>query len=241
MATVGNLFVNIRGRTKGFERDLGKARKRVQKDFYRNEAMALQQYRTAGGRLSEARAKGASPAVRSRRLEQLQSARVNLEIARNRPARLQQRRELMMRKERLGALSFAAVSAITGLGVASLVGLFRTAVQSAKRGSALTDQFRYLGPKGGQIVQADVLKMQQQMAFSQDPRVSAAKLERARSEVLYQQTEMELGILEDRFLAFLNNTLDFVIRGGSVDPTRTMLEQQMRRDAIAAQTGGYTS
>ena len=54
MATVGNLFVNVRGRTGGLVRDLKKANNSVTKDFYRNEAMALQNVRKSRGAFMQA-------------------------------------------------------------------------------------------------------------------------------------------------------------------------------------------
>lgn len=202
MATVGNLFVNIRGRTNGFVRDLGKAHKRVQRDFYRNEAMALHQYRTAGGRLAEAQAKGMSPAIRAKRLRELQSARVNMAIARTRPARLEQRRELMAAKGRgeatrafLASEAKALMPLVFGVPAALLAFSIRKGTQAFSEAS----KFAVMGPQGGRVIEAKIGKLMDDISFAMRPDVSnvmakAAELDRETA-ILWREVGLQFQIV----------------------------------------------
>lgn len=184
MATVGNLFVNIRGRTGGLVRDLRKANKSVQKDFYRNEALAVQGVRTAIKRKLDA-AK-LSPAIREKRIAELDLARRRLDITRRRPARLEQRRELLAAKERgesmrtaLAREAKALIPLVLGVPAAALAFVVRQGVKSYGAAS----KFAVMGPSGGRFIEATVGKMMDEMAFAQRADVSdvmarTAELER---------------------------------------------------------------
>ncbi len=235
MATVGNLFVNVRGRTSGFVGDMKRAHRSVRKDFYRNEAIAREQYVRAIGKVQAAR--GQSPAIRGRMLDKSDVARRRLLIARSRPERLARRRELMMKKETLGALSFAAVSAVTGLSISALVGAIRFGVDSAKRGSQLTERFKFAGPMGGQIAQIEAQKVLQQLRLAQDPKVSGAKAYRAKTEFALEQSQMSLSTAYDYAIGFLNQAADFFLRGGSVRPGMAAIEQKVLMQQSTGLTG----
>lgn len=205
MATVGNLFVNVRGRTSGLVRDLKKAHGRATKDFYRNEALARERYTSAIGKVQAA--KGMSPAIRGKRLAEADAARRNLMIARTRPARLARRRELLAQRERaetpsrlFQASPLAAFTTLLGAVGLTITGA-KLLIGQAKRGAELTERFKYAGPMGGQIAQVEAQKVLQQLRFSKDPSISSAKLVRAQAGLELERTQMETSAITDRLIA----------------------------------------
>jgi hypothetical protein len=248
MATVGNLFVNVRGRTSGLVRDMKKANRKVSKDFYRNESLARQQYTQAIGRVQAAR--GMSPAVRDKRLREADVARRRLLIAQGRPERLARRRELMQRKGRFreAASMFAAsplgqvttVLGVLGISLSAFKMATNAFIASAKRGAALTERFKYAGPEGGRVAQTEAFKIQQQLAFAQNPQISAAKLRRTRSEAMLEGTEMQLSAATDNLIALFTEFYSFFLRGGFAGggmSARALMEHRFQKDLIEHQTG----
>lgn len=142
-----------------------------------------------------------------------------------------------MKKETLGALSFAAVSAVTGLSISALVGAIRFGVDSAKRGSQLTERFKFAGPMGGQIAQIEAQKVLQQLRLAQDPKVSGAKAYRAKTEFALEQSQMSLSTAYDYAIGFLNQAADFFLRGGSVRPGMAAIEQKVLMQQSTGLTG----
>ena len=145
----------------------------------------------------------------------------------------------MMKKETLGALSFAAVSAVTGLSISALVGAIRFGVDSAKRGSQLTERFKFAGPMGGQLAQIEAQKVIQQLKFSQDPSVSAAKARKAGSELVLQESQMKLSATWDNFVAFLNQFGASVLGGGLLpgQASKVVLGQEIKVRQATGLTG----
>ena len=250
MATVGNLFVNIRGRTNGLVRDLRKARKAVKRDFYRNEAMALQDVKSAIRRKLEA--SKLSPAIREKRAAELDLARRRLDITRRRPARLERRRELLARKA--GAQTamsafmatplgqVASVLGVIGISVAAFRSVVNFTISSARRGSQLTEAFKYAGPMGPALAKAEAFRIQQQLAFAKGPAVSAAKMRRTESELLREQASMSYSAAYDNVAAFFNDIGSRFLTGG-FDPigaqtfeTRKMLIRAQMATGLTGQT-----
>ena len=247
MATVGNLFVNVRGRTRGFEREMKKANRRVTKDFYINQGLALQDLRKQRERVGMMTK--ASPERFASAMERLRRSEARMEIAGTRPGRLEKRRELIKQKmieesERrtlriqrrgraedlrrkkgeLGAVKefftqtpygqVTSVLGVLGLSVAGIRGL----VGLARKGSQLTERFKFAGPAGTEIAKVEVDKTMQQLRMAQTPTAQAAKLARSRAELEGEETLMQMGPGADYAIAGLIMYGDFfwnLITGGA--------------------------
>lgn len=241
MATVGNLFVNVRGRTSGLVRDLKKAHGRATKDFYRNEALARERYTSAIGKVQAA--KGMSPAIRGKRLAEADAARRNLLIARTRPARLSQRRELMAAKERgesmraaMAREARALIPLVLGVPAASLAFVVRKGVNAFSEAS----KFAVMGPSGGQFITAKIGKMMDDIAFAQRPDVSATM---ARSAELERQNAFlwrEIGLQWQQLLNSFSEMLGLDISSPKIKgdagfvPGRLEIDQSTRQKIIDA-------
>ena len=189
MATVGNLFVNVRGRTSGLVRDLKKANKSVTKDFYRNEAMALQNVRKSRGAFMQAFRATPERKASLRATWQRDEARLSIARRRNDPnsqfglARLRELRGQQARAERskafLASEAKSLIPLIFGVPAAALAFVVRKGVNAFSEAS----KFAVMGPSGGQFITAKIGKMMDDIAFAQRPDVSAtmarsAELER---------------------------------------------------------------
>jgi hypothetical protein len=245
MATVGNLFVNVRGRTSGFVGDMKRAHRSVRKDFYRNEAIAREQYVRAMGKVQAA--KGQSTAIRGRLLDKADVARRQLLIAQTRANRLEIRKQLLERKRR-GASAiqafqatplagFLTVLGAVGLTISTAKSIISFAIRNAKRGSELTDRFKFAGPMGGQIAQIEAQKVLQQLRMAQDPSVSRAKAFRGRTEFALEQSQMSLSNAYDYAIGFLNQASDFFLRGGAWSPGRAAVQQRILMERSTGLTG----
>jgi len=221
MATVGNLFVNVRGRTSGLVRDMKKANRQVSKDFYRNEAMARERYTQAISRVQSAR--GMSPAVRDKRLREADVARRQFLIARNRPGRLAQRRELMARKERgqrtramLAREAKAIIPWVLGVPAAVLAFAVKRGVDGFRQAS----QFAVAGPSGGQFIEAKVGKVLDDLAFAQRPDASRVMARQAQLEretaILWREVGLQFQVVMNLVLEEMG--LDTVSPGIKGDP-----------------------
>lgn len=230
MATVGNLFVNVRGRTRGFEREMKKANRRVTKDFYINQGLALQDLRKQRERVGMMTK--ASPERFASAMERLRRSEARMEIAGTRPGRLEKRRELIKQKmieesERrtlriqrrgraedlrrkkgeLGAVKdfftetpYGQVTSVLGVLGLSVAGM-KGIVNFARRGSQLIEPFKFAGPKGTEIAKVEAGKVMQQLRAGQDPSISAAKLARSQAELEIERRQMEAGGLYDQGVA----------------------------------------
>ncbi len=191
MATVGNLFVNVRGRTGGFVRDIKKANKKVTKDFYLNEAMALQRLREAREKVG--RHNEASPERFQKAMGGLRTAEARYEIAQNRPGRLQTRKGLMGRKARAEAIAREAKSVIPLLlGVPAVALAF--AVRNSVKAMSDVKNFAVTGPSGGEFITAKVGKQLEDLAFAQRPDVSRVMAETAKIEQKNARVWREAGL-----------------------------------------------
>ena len=192
MATVGNLFVNVRGRTGGFVRDLKKANKKVTKDFYLNEAMALQRLREAREKVGRLSLRG-SPERFHMAMMGLRRAEARYEIAQNRPARLETRKGLMGRKARAEAIAREAKSVIPLLlGVPAVALAF--AVRNGVKAMSEVKNFAVTGPAGGEFITAKVGKQLEDLAFAQRPDVSRVMAETAKIEQKNARVWREVGL-----------------------------------------------
>jgi len=99
MATVGNLFINIRGKTEKFERDLKRSTRRVSKSFARDQERAMIQLREARERVG--RMTTASPERFGAAMSNLRKSEHNVRMAESRQPRMEAwRRAYENRKER---------------------------------------------------------------------------------------------------------------------------------------------
>lgn len=99
MATVGNLFVNIRGKTQDLEKSFKRSNKRITKDFFRDQQRAMENLRKARERLGALNM--ASPERFEAARGKLQVAEQRQKIAEARPGRIElQRQAYFNRKQR---------------------------------------------------------------------------------------------------------------------------------------------
>jgi hypothetical protein len=253
MATVGNLFVNVRGRTSGFVRDMKRAHKSVRKDFYVNEAMAMQNLRKARERVGFLNL--ASDERFAAGMKGLRVAEARMAIAAKRPGSrfgTERRRELEFKKAQgqvFVRTAFAGVAAIAGVTVGALAAGVRAATRFASAASARTEPFRYLGPSGGATAGVDVFRKMQQIAAAERPDVSAAKLNKARSMALLEQTGIEYGIMYDNAISTAISVIDDVLNGITSGASTEQLlrsmtgqpswQQMMRTRAMSRDISGY--
>jgi hypothetical protein len=297
MATVGNLFINIRGKTEKFERDLKRSTRRVSKSFARDQERAMIQLREARERVS--RMTTASPERFGAAMSNLRKAEHNVRMAESRQTRMEAwRRAYENRKERekdkqvkrwsieyeiykrkrlaheehmnrrrdrlrqrdllrqqagrqlfgkrgMAAQLFQAsplagfltVLGAVGLTISTAKSIVNFAINSARRGSELTERFKFAGPMGGKLAQIEAAKIQQQLQFAQDPTVSAAKLRRGRAEYALEESQMTLSAAYDYAVAFLKQAADFYLRGGAVDPGGAAVRQAAAMQRATGLTG----
>jgi len=299
MATVGNLFINIRGKTEKFERDLKRSTRRVSKSFARDQERAMIQLREARERVS--RMTTASPERFGAAMSNLRKAEHNVRMAESRQTRMEAwRRAYENRKERekdkrvkrwsieyeiykrkrlaheehmnrrrdrlrqrdllrqqagrqlfgkrgMAAQLFQAsplagfltVLGAVGLTISTAKSIVDFAVRNARRGSELTERFKFAGPMGGQIAQTEAAKIQQQLRFAQDPSISAAKARKAGSELVLEESQMKLSSTWDNFVAFLNQFSSSVLSGGLLpgQASKVVVEQEIRVRQAAGLTG----
>jgi hypothetical protein len=265
VATVGNLFVNVRGRTSGFVRDLRKAHKSIKKDFYRNEAMALQGYKQALQKRMELTDKGASPVLMERSKASVATARERLAIAMGRPGRLEKRRGLLAQREKgeaarafLAKEAKALIPLVLGVPATALALVIRNGVQAF----SAAGQFAAMGPQGGRFVQAQTGKLMDQMAFARRPDVSAvtaktAELERANAnlwrevglqiQIVMNQVMESLGLSMSDYMApkikgdpgFVRGAVDERFRGQLKQRQAEIAAKEWSRKAYGPWFGGY--
>jgi len=248
MATVGNLFVNVRGRTSGFVRDMKRAHKSVKKDFYRNEALAREQYVRAVGKVQSVR--GQSEAIRTRMLDKSDAARRQMLIASSRPERLARRRGLMATKSGVEAgraflarEAKALIPLVFGVPAAALAFVISQGTKAFKSAS----QFAAIGPAGGRFIEAEVGKVMDELAFAQRGDVSSvmaktAELERANA-VIWREVGLELRMVLNAVMERLGLSMeDFTsppitgdpgFRAGDIDE-RGRANLKRRQSQIAA-------
>jgi len=250
MATVGNLFVNVRGRTGGFVRDMKRAHKSVRKDFYVNESMAMQNLRKARERVGALNL--ASPERFAAGMKGLRVSEARLAISRNRPGRLAERRGLIAAKERgeaarafLAREAKALIPLVFGVPAAALAFVVSQGVKAFKSAS----QFAAIGPQGGRFISATVGKMTDEIAFAQRGDVSevmarTAELERQNA-FLWREVGLQFQMVMNYFLEQLG--LDIMapkIKGDpGFDPRKVEVNQKMIDASLArkARAAGLTT
>lgn len=242
MATVGNLFVNVRGRTSGLVRDMKKANRSVTKDFYKNEAMARQSVKQAiQQKLAMA---GKRPELFEKAKERLAVARQRLAIAQRRPGRLAERRELLGQKARgesmraaLAREAKALIPLVLGVPAAALAFSIRKGVQAFGTAS----QMAVMGPQGGRFIDAKIGKIMDDMAFAQRGDVSevmarTAELERQNA-FLWREVGLQFQIVINQFAEYLGLEISSPrIKGDpGFQPGALQLTTSQRMDMAKAQ------
>jgi hypothetical protein len=246
MATVGNLFVNVRGRTGGFVRDMKRAHKSVRKDFYVNESMAMQNLRKARERVGALNL--ASDGRFAAGMKGLRVSEARLAISQNRPGRLAERRGLIAAKERgeaarafLAREAKALIPLVLGVPAAALAFVVSQGVRAFKSAS----EFAAIGPQGGRFISATVGKMTDDIAFAQRGDVSevmarTAELERQNA-FLWREVGLQFQIVMNYFAEQLG--LDIMapkIKGDpgfdvrKVEVTQKLIDADLARKARAA-------
>jgi hypothetical protein len=132
---------------------------------------------------------------------------------------------------------FLTVLGAVGLTISTAKSIVNFAINSARRGSELTERFKFAGPMGGKLAQIEAAKIQQQLQFAQDPTVSAAKLRRGRAEYALEESQMTLSAAYDYAVAFLKQAADFYLRGGAVDPGGAAVRQAAAMQRATGLTG----
>ena len=191
MANVGNLFVNISGSTKGLTKALTSAKGEIasfDKKVGRKRGDSL---RRARGRSDAARAETArlGGTTHSGRIR----ATLRKEKETRRAYRQEQRSSVMSKMGSNARMSMAASLAVVGLTIAALSSMFNTARQQAKSAEQGVDQFKYIGPMGGRIMQEEIGMKLDAMKAAQDPEVSRQFLDKAKQARSAQRTSIEAG------------------------------------------------
>jgi hypothetical protein len=207
MATVGNLFVNVRGRTGGFVRDMKRAHKSVRKDFYVNESMAMQNLRKARERVGALNF--ASDERFAAGMKGLRVAEARMAIAAKRPGSrfgTGRRSELLAAKERgeaarafLAREAKALIPLVLGVPAAALAFVVSQGVKAFQSAG----KFAAIGPQGGRFISATVGKMTDEIAFAQRGDVSevmarTAELERQNA-FLWREVGLQFQIVMNYF------------------------------------------
>jgi hypothetical protein len=249
MATVGNLFVNVRGRTGGFVRDMKRAHKSVRKDFYVNEAMAMQNLRKARERVGALNL--ASQERFAAGMKGLRVAEARMSIAAKRPGSrfgTGRRSELLAAKERgeaarafLAREAKALIPLVLGVPAAALAFVVSQGVKAFKSAS----EFAAIGPQGGRFISATVGKMTDEIAFAQRGDVSdvmarTAELERQNA-FLWREVGLQFQIVMNAIMERLGLDISSpLIKGdpgfvpGRVEVTQKMIDADLARKARAA-------
>lgn len=224
MANVGNLFVNISGNTKGLTKALGNAKRSI-RGFGKEAAgmlgmgkgseQALNVYRALStkmaGQMAEGDLKGARQTKRMRELYRPQA---------------EQFQRYTQAQARLATSATLGVLGLTVAGVAMMGRKAMTQVQSAKAG---VEQFKYLGPEGGRIIQAEIDMLMNSIRTAQRPDVSKAVAEKTEAQLAAQieanfggGTALSLSI--DEFFERLGQAIISAISGLANDPAGYMTQ-----------------
>ena len=246
MATVGNLFVNIRGRTKGLKQDLGKAKGMMVRG--RNQM-------NLGGFSIEKQAMEARKEY-AKALETARQAAIAFNPARKMGGKIEQagrqgladaRSNLSAAKEKMRGAETARTRAIvaTTLGVLGMtVGLFKMLYSSQRKqmqaGQQNVDPFKFAGPQGSKIAQIEAGKIRARLAAAQDPATSMSYLEKAKSELALEQTQNQrvmMGNFFDIISNYLQREINLLFSSGGNANTYglTKAKQQAQMTGLTGQ------
>ena len=182
MANVGNLFVNISGNTKGLTKALGRAKQSIRgfgkeaSAMFGGRGMSAKAAKHAAGMFDVLGVKEAGERAEGnlKAAKQTKKMRALYKPGAEEHERYTQAKARMVTAATLGVLGLT----VGGVSMMARKGLQQ--VQSAKEGA---EQFRYLGPKGGEIIAAEIEGMMQNIKAAKDPVVSQAFLDREKSRV----------------------------------------------------------
>ncbi len=193
MANVGNLFVNISGNTKGLTKSLGKAKRSIQR-FGKEVMSALGD----GGSMSGKAAKRASgmygilgAEIAGRRAQgDLKGAKQTQKMQALFKPGAEQHERYTQAKARLVTSATLGVLGLTVAGVSMMASKALSQISSAKAGA---EKFKYLGPKGGEIIAAELAIMKEDMKAAQKESTSTAILKKTEAELAGRKKANEGG------------------------------------------------
>ena len=188
MANVGNLFVNISGNTKGLTKALGNAKRSIRGfgkeasgmlGMGKGSEQALNVYRALStkmaGQMAEGDLKGARQTKRMRELYRPQA---------------EQFQRYTQAQARLATSATLGVLGLTVAGVAMMGRKSLQQIQTSKEGVA---QFRYLGPQGARVIQAEVGLLMDQIKSARRGDISEAEAQKAEAARMGFQKATESG------------------------------------------------
>lgn len=222
MANVGNLFVNISGNTKGLTKALGNAKRSI-RGFGKEAAgmlgmgkgseQALNVYRALStkmaGQMAEGDLKGARQTKRMRELYRPQA---------------EQFQQYSQAQARLATSATLGVLGLTVAGVSMMGRKAMTQVQSARAG---VEQFKYLGPEGKRIIQAEIDMLMNSIKTAQRKDISTAIAEKTEAQ-LAAQIEANFGggtalsLSASEFFERLGQAFTSAVSGLANDPAGYM-------------------
>lgn len=205
MATVGNLFLNIGGSAKGLQsavksakssmKDYGRASRRTYEHEMarlRNRQAATKQFReqqvgigptTPAQQQHMKRLEGAEKSQR-RRAMRAKHTEVRERMAASQAQQVKQKRTDV----RAGVTAVAAVMGISLAAVSAVFGKVRSGAQEAKKGM---EQFRFIGPQGGQVLQQEIGMLMDRINAAADPTMSSGMLRQATAERRLQKASLD--------------------------------------------------
>ena len=192
MANVGNLFVNISGNTKGLTKSLGKAKRSIQ--GFGKEAMAA----FGDGGMSRKSAKKASSmfdvlgvkAAGQQAEGDLKGAKATNKLKALFKPGAEQHERYSQAKARMVTSATLGVLGLTVAGVSMMASKALSQISSAKAGA---EKFKYLGPKGGEIIAAELAIMKEDMKAAQKESTSTAILKKTEAELAGRKKANESG------------------------------------------------
>lgn len=198
--SVGSLFVNISGSTKGLKKALGSAKKQIG-DFQSSAANMF-----GGGRVASARADMARAGQRRAALEGY-AARGPSPV---KGSREQFAKEMQRVLEEQGAakteLTAATAArnmrmglAVLGVTVGAVSMLLKQGINSGRESIARHMQFGAIGPEGPRVIAAQVRTMMAQIAHAQSPEGSEMLAKDAERSERWEEVGRKWEKLADRF------------------------------------------
>ena len=221
--SVGSLFVNISGSTKGLTRALGAAKKKISgfgsSSIKEQEKVVRQAAQRAADAIQDMRLAGMSGDPKA--------------LLHTRKASVQAGRGFRSEKAELTRMQAAKTMKMTfgilGVGLAAVTALFR---EGFKRGGQALEShkpFAMLGPSGGRSIDAQIGMIMDKLAFAQSSRGSEVmarqtELQRREEELNRQWAEITIGMREMVFAV-----TKFFIGIRSPEETRVIYENSQRR------------
>lgn len=194
MANVGNLFVNISGSSKGLTKALTSAKNQIS-DFDKKVSRPKgDSLRRAKGRFDAARA------ATGRLGNTTHSGRIAKTLKKEKETRQayrqEQRSSIISGKAANARLAMSASLAVIGLTIAAATALWKGSGQQAKAAEEGVGKYKYMGPKGGQIMEQEIGMRLDAMRAAQDPATSKEFLAKAVQARENQAASIESGSMD---------------------------------------------